>query len=135
MKKIFIVLMCLFSVSSFAEPLKGNLPQDDCTPVPVTTWPVTKDSSNADKVAFCQQFAKQAYCGCTHREGRTDICQNMKVAGIYKAMIAFYGTETRACDNPHVQTQVPTQTCVDQWDAYNNADVIGSAFAAANGCN
>lgn len=108
MKRLFIFLMCLFSVSAFSAP------SPNCTPV--SSWPPSSPAFTHD--AFCSQFASTAYCHCEEKYSSGYCHQKLKVKGIYNLMISVFGSLERACQDG--QKDVDKDTCITQWHYYND---------------
>lgn len=111
MKKILLFIMCLFSVSCFAEPLKGmqQQPYPNCTPA---SW-------NPPDANFNAEFEAAAYCNCALKGHLTeDYCKNvLGMHMIYVMTIQKFGSIPGAC-SPDVQKDVPTDECIGQWNLY-----------------
>lgn len=118
-------MTCLLSLSCFAEPLVGKVDKQEPNCKIVGNWPVTNN------VTFCQEFADVGYCHCKEHF-TAEHCQKMRLAGLWQILLATYGSALKACNNPHVQKDVPTELCVAQWTYYNN---LTPAFKIQNRCD
>lgn len=91
MRKFFTVLLCVFSINSFA--CTNALPTDNPT--------------------FCASFKTAAICYCTSSGLPGVLCQDMNV--LYARMISVFGSLQRACE---YQKYTTTQDCMDNWNCY-----------------
>lgn len=123
MKKLLVFLLCLFSISCFAEPLNGNAPISAPNCTAANPWPA--DAAGFSHDTFCGQFTASAYCHCEEKYTK-DYCENrLKIAGIYNAMIGMYGTIEKACawqaQQAGTDGYVDQATCIAQWNYYRDA--------------
>jgi hypothetical protein len=89
--RIFAILMCFFSISTFACP----------------------NAVSTDNPLFCASFKTAAICYCTASGVPSGMCQDMKK--LYARLISFFGSLQKACE---YQKYTSTQDCIDNWNCY-----------------
>ncbi|HRD70376.1 MAG: hypothetical protein Q8M40_10820 [Legionella sp.] len=92
MKKILILITCIFSISGFAA----------CT-----------NALPTDNPGFCPTFKTAATCYCTSSGLPSGMCQDMKA--LYNRMLSTFGSLQKACEFQHYTS---TQDCMDNWNCY-----------------
>lgn len=91
MKKLFVILICMYSASIFACP----------------------NAAPTNDVQFCASFKTAAICYCKASGLPSGLCQDMK--SLYNRMIAVLGSLEKACAYQHSSTP---QECIDDWNCY-----------------
>jgi len=96
MKKILVLLMAVFSITSFA-----------CS-----------NATPTDDPGFCGSFKAAATCYCISSGLPSSACQD--VNQIYDRMIFVFKSVEKACA---YQTQTTPQDCMDNWNCYRNGGI------------
>jgi len=89
-KKLFVIAIAFFSLSSFACP----------------------DATSTDDVNFCSSFKTAAACYCSES---LPGCSRLSMDQIYSLLITRYRTVEAACNSQH---NTDAQTCIDDWNCY-----------------
>lgn len=97
-KKIVIVWVCLFSITSFATTL--------------SSCPSATPSNGAE---FCSSFKVAAQCHCMSSNLPKAMCMNISL--LYDRMVSLFGSVRRACE---YQRNTSTQNCIDSWACYRS---------------
>jgi hypothetical protein len=114
MKKIWVLFLCLVSLSGFAAslPLNANF---EC-PRALST----------DNPGFCASFKSVATCHCTSSGLPSGMCQDMNA--LYNRMIVVFGTQENAC---RYQRHTTPTDCMDNWNCYRR----GGVNSQGNSCS
>ena len=105
LQKVFLTILCLFSLSSFACP-KAQATND---------------------INFCSSFKAAATCYCTSSGLPSGMCQDMNL--LYYRMLSVFGTLQKACA---YQSYTTVQDCIDNWNCYlrGGIDSTGKSCSA-----
>jgi hypothetical protein len=106
-RRIFAVLLCFFSVSTFAFACNKALPTDNPN--------------------FCSSFKTAAICYCTSSGLPPMMCQDMKM--LYARLISVFGSLQKTCE---YQKHTSTQDCMDNWNCYRLGGVDSHGKACSS---
>lgn len=104
-KKLWIVVACLFSISTFA-----------CTKSLPTNNP-----------KFCSSFKKAATCYCVEEGLPEEACQDLHE--LHKMMVGIFGTIEAVCEN---QSFTNKEDCENGWNCYINGGTDSAGRACAS---
>lgn len=121
LRKIIFAGTMLFAVSAVANPV---------FPVPASSQSANQCVVASDTMPnFCDLF-KSAVTSCSPVK--------LPMQGIYRMMIAVYGTLQNACVKQAARYGSDPQTCIDQWNCYWNGGKDskgGLCSATGNKCD
>jgi hypothetical protein len=108
--KIFIGILCLFSVTVFA----GSDVISKFLPSPQSSAPMCDiHAATSTQPNFCATFPPAATCNCENHVPNPPYCEQMN--NVYCSMLLTYGSLEKACQNQNVTSY---NECVADWNCY-----------------